>query len=94
MKFSDFRDCVILQRLADLFQFNENDKKTLHIKCYENMEVVSRQLSQFKKYLMNMENRNSQRIPKEQLHEFFGGKQDMDVIIPGIGQYFIKYNPC
>ena len=84
MRFTEFRDCVIFQRLAELYDFSKEDKEIVHKKCYANHTIVSRQLEQFKKYLRDMEKRTSQRIPKEQLREYFGGKHDKDVILPGI----------
>ena len=83
MKVQDFKACVILHRLADLFDFSSEDKKFLHKKTYENFGNAHYQVDQFKRYLKSMEKRISQKIPREQLKEYFGGKQEKDVIMSG-----------
>ena len=93
MKFTEFRDCIIFQRLGDLYDFSKEDKEIIHKKCYANHTIVSRQLEQFKKYLRDMEKRTSQRIPKEQLREYFGGKHSKDVILPGTFTFDLVNNP-
>ena len=81
MKVQEFKACVILQRLGDLFDFSTEDKRFLHKKTFDNFNIAPRQVDQFKRYLQSMEKRISQKIPREQLKEYFGGKQEKDVIM-------------
>ena len=84
MRFEDFRAIVILQRLAELFNFTKEELKALKTLCYSDRNSAMRQLDQFKRYLSDMEKRTNQKIPKEQLNEYFGGRYQKDVVISGI----------
>ena len=83
MKYEGFRDCIILQRLSELYQFSSEDKESLHKQAFANLRIASQQLQKFKNYLQELKKQSSQKIPREHLREFFGGKQENDIIIPG-----------
>ena len=83
MKFEDFRAIVILQRLAELFGFSKEELASLKKLCYSDRNLAPRQLNQFKRYLSDMEKRVNQKIPREQLNEYFGGRYKKDVVISG-----------
>ena len=83
MKIDYFPAIIIMQRIGKIFQFSDDTMKRLHRRCYENPSIAHRMFIQFKKYLEEMERRTSQRIPKEQLIEYFGGNHKEDVVIKG-----------
>ena len=83
MKIDYFPAIIVMQRIGKIFQFTDDIMKRLHRRCYENPSIAHRMCMQFKKYLEEMERRTSQRIPKEQLIEYFGGNHKEDVIIKG-----------
>ena len=84
MKVEYFPAVIIMQRIGKVFCFNEDTMKRLHRRCFDNPEIANRMLGRFKRYLEEMERRTNQRIPKEQLVEYFGGDHSEDVIMKGI----------
>ena len=83
MKFEGFRDCIIMQRLAELYQFSEENQIILRKHCYENLAFCSMQLQKFKDYLLELSKQTSQKIPKEHVMTYFGGDHREDIIMSG-----------
>ena len=90
MKIDYFPAIIIMQRIGKIFQFTDNNMRRLHRRCYENPSIAHRMFTQFKKYLEEMDRRTSQRIPKEQVTEYFGGTHKEDVIMKGREQISMK----
>ena len=72
-----------MQRIGKIFCFKEDTMKRLHKRCFDSPEIAHRMFGRFKRYLEEMERRTNQRIPKEQLVEYFGGDHSEDVIMKG-----------
>ena len=83
MNFISFQAAIVLQRLGDLFGFSSENRKILHNKCYVDLELTTRRIDQFKKYLKAKEQQENQRIPREQLFEYFGVWHGTGVIMSG-----------
>ena len=93
LEFPEFRAAMVMLCLAKLFEFNEENFRTIYEFVYSSPRKTVTLLARFKKYLTYMERRDSQRIPKEELNEYFGGTHNADVIMPGIAYIFrnIRY---
>ena len=83
MRLEYFPAVIVLQKLGKLFEFNPQTLEKLHKRCYNEPSIAHRMFKQFKKYLEDMATRPEQRIPKEQLQEYFGGSHSNDVRIQG-----------
>ena len=88
MKLQNFPAVITLQRIGKLLQFDDRTQARLKRRCYSQPDTATRMLEQFKKYLVEMDRRTTQKIPKEQLVEYFGGTHKNDIVIKG------KVNQC
>ena len=84
MRLQYFPAIIVMQRIGKLLEFNEQTMHRLHRRCYNQPDTAFRMFEQFKKYLAEMDRRTTQRIPKEQLVEYFGGEHPADKIIKGM----------
>ena len=89
MKLESFPAVIIMQRIGKILCFTEDTMRRLHRRCYDNPEIAMRMFDRFKRYLGEMERRTDQRIPKEQLVEYFGGDHKEDVVMKGT--FFIYF---
>ena len=95
MKLESFPAVIIMQRIGKILCFTEDTMRRLHRRCYDNPEIAMRMFDRFKRYLGEMEKRTDQRIPKEQLVEYFGGDHKTDVVMKGTFLHIIStFNIC
>ena len=83
LEFPEFRAAIVMLSLAQLFKFTEENFKIIRDAVYNYPKKNMMILARFKNYLSYMQRRDSLKIPKEEINEYFGGNHYEDVIMPG-----------